>query len=100
MAGFAVSIPHTLGREAALARVQGFLPDVQLNFAAYISEAHGQWTGDRLDFSLLASGLPVRGTLLVDDTAVHVSGPLPLAALFFRGKIERTIQQELEKLLL
>jgi len=99
MAGFNVSVPHHIGREAALSRVQRFLDDVRQNYAAHVSDVRGQWHENRLEFGFSATGLPVQGTLVVEDHAVHVSGPLPLAAMFFRGKIEQTIRQELEKLL-
>ncbi len=99
MAGFQVSVPHAIGRDAALARVERFLDDVRQSYAAHISEVRGQWSENRLDFSFSATGLPVQGTLVVEDSAVQVSGPLPFAALLFRGKIEQTIRQELEKLL-
>jgi ABC-type sulfate transport system substrate-binding protein len=99
MSGFNVSVPHAIGREAALARVQRFLDDVRQNYAAHVSDVRGQWNENRLDFGFSATGLPVQGPLVVEDHAVHVSGPLPLAAMFFRGKIEQTIRHELEKLL-
>jgi len=99
MASFHVSVPHAIGREAALVRVQKFLDDVRQNYAAHISDVRGEWRENCLDFGFSATGLPVKGTLVVEDGAVHVAGPLPLAALFFRGKIEQTIRQELEKLL-
>lgn len=99
MSGYNVSVPHRLGREAALARVQTFLDQVRHNYGDDVSDVSGQWTEHRLDFGFAARGLAVRGTLLVEDHAVHVSGPLPLAAMFFRGRIEQQIRQELEKLL-
>jgi hypothetical protein len=99
MAGFSVSVPHTLGREAALARVQQFLDDVRRSYALEVSDVRGSWDDNRLEFNLTTGGLPVRGTLSVEEHAVHVSGPLPLAVLFFRGRIELTIKQELENLL-
>jgi hypothetical protein len=99
MASFHVSVPHAIGREDALVRVQQFLDDVRQNYAAHISDVRGEWQENRLEFGFSATGLPVRGTLVVEEAAVHVTGPLPLAALFFRGKIELTIRQELEKLL-
>jgi hypothetical protein len=37
--------------------------------------------------------------LAVEETAVEVSGPLPLVAALFRGKIEQQIRGELAKLL-
>jgi hypothetical protein len=99
MSAFNVSVGHTLGRDAALARVQQFLDQVRQNYGNDVSDVRGDWNDNRLEFGFAARGLAVRGTLLVEDHAVHVSGPLPLAAMFFRGRIEQQIRQELEKLL-
>ncbi len=99
MAGFDVSVPHRLGREAALVRVQQFLDQVRHNYGDDVSDVRGEWNDNRLDFGFAARGLAVRGALVVEEQLVHVTGPLPLAALFFRGRIEQQIRQELEKLL-
>ncbi|MEX2173102.1 MAG: polyhydroxyalkanoic acid system family protein [Pirellulaceae bacterium] len=99
MAGLNVSVPHGLGREAALTRVRSFLDGVQRDYAGEVSDVRGQWNENQLDFGFAARGFPIQGSLVVDDGAVHVSGPLPFAALLFRGKIEQTIRSELEKLL-
>jgi hypothetical protein len=99
MSGYNVSVPHSLGREAALACVQTFLDQVRHNYGDDVSDVRGDWNDNRLDFGFAARGLGVRGMLLVEDNAVQVTGPLPLAAMFFRGRIEQQIRQELEKLL-
>jgi hypothetical protein len=99
MAGFSVSVPHRLGREAALVRVQQFLDDIRQTYGQDLSDVRGQWQGNRLEFGFKAKGLGVHGTLTVEETEVRVAGPLPLAAMFFRGRIEQQIRQELEKLL-
>jgi hypothetical protein len=99
VAAFDISIPHRLGREAALARVQRFLEDLRQSYSHEISDLCGQWDDNQLDFSFAARGLTVQGRLVVEESFVRVAGPLPLAALFFRGRIEQTIRQELEKLL-
>jgi hypothetical protein len=99
MASYNVRVPHALGREMALARVARFLDDVQRDYAAHMSDVEGQWSDNRLQFGFVASGLRISGTLLVEETSVHVSGPLPLAAALFRGRIEQTIRDELQRLL-
>jgi putative polyhydroxyalkanoic acid system protein len=99
MASFRVLVPHTLGAGAALARVEQFLEQVQRDYAEYLSEPQGAWSGNRLDFRFLATGLSISGSLVVEEQTVHVFGPLPLAAAFFRGRIERTIHDELKRLL-
>jgi hypothetical protein len=92
-------VTHDLGREAALSRVQSFLDQVRHNYGDDVSDVRGQWSENSLEFAFAARGLAVSGTLLVEECTVHVSGPLPLAAMFFRGRIEQQIRQELEKLL-
>ena len=99
MAKFNVSVPHSIGKTAALERVQRFLDDVQKSYAGYISDVRGAWTENKLDFGFSATGMPIEGSMVVDDDAVNVHGPLPFAAMFFRGRIEQTIKEELEKLL-
>jgi putative polyhydroxyalkanoic acid system protein len=99
MPSYSVSVRHELGQEPARARVERFLDSVQRDYAAHISHVSGEWAENRLDFRFLVSGLNVSGTLVVDESIVRVAGPLPLAAALFRGQIERTIRDELERLL-
>ena len=99
MASYSIGVAHRLGEAAAMTRVERFLEDVQREYAAYLSDAEGQWNGNRLQFSFLAAGLSINGILVVTEESVHVSGPLPLAAAFFRGRIEQTIREELTRLL-
>jgi hypothetical protein len=99
MAGFHVSVSHRLGRETARERVAEFVHSVQTQYASDISDADGRWDGDRLLFSLSARGLAISGTLVVGAEQVVVSGPLPLMAMMFRGRVEQTIRAELERLL-
>jgi hypothetical protein len=79
--------------------VAEFLDAMQRQHADRVREVHGAWREDTLDFSFVASGLSIRGSLIVEETHVAVSGSLPLAAALFRGQIERTIREELSRLL-
>jgi hypothetical protein len=99
MPSYSVSVPHNLGQEPARERVEQFLEGVQRDYAAHVSDVCGEWSDNQLAFRFLASGLKVSGTLVVDETLVAVTGPLPLAAVLFRGRIEQTIRDELRKLL-
>ena len=99
MPSYQVSVPHQLGREAARKRVDHFLEGVQRDYAGLISNVQGAWADDQLQFGLTAMGLAISGMLKVEESAVQVSGPLPLAAALFRGRIEQSIREELEKLL-
>jgi hypothetical protein len=99
MAGFNVSVPHALGREAAQERVAQFLDGVRQQYAADIDNVEGRWEDNRLAFGFSARGLAINGHLVVEEEVVVVSGPLPLMAMMFRGRVEQTIRGELERLL-
>ena len=100
MAGFNVSVPHALGQQAAQERVAQFLDGVRQKYANDISNVRGDWNDNRLQFGFTAVGMPISGTLVVEEQQVQVSGPLPLMAMMFRGKVEQTIRSELERLLI
>ena len=99
MASFQVTVLHTLGQEMARVRVEQFLVSVERDYAAHLSEVRGQWSDNTLHFGFVASGLPINGTLAVEPGAVSVWGPLPLMAALFRGRIEQSIREQLERLL-
>jgi hypothetical protein len=99
MPSYSVSVPHDLGQAAARARVEQFLEVVQRDYAEHVRNVSGEWEENQLSFRFVTSGLNIKGTLAVEETAVEVSGPLPLVAVLFRGKIEQQIRGELAKLL-
>jgi hypothetical protein len=99
VAGIHVVVPHALGQEAAQVRVAQFLDRIRQEYGHEVNDLRGAWTESRLDFAFSTRGLDVRGMLEVLELEVIVSGPLPFAALFFRGRIEQTIRDELQKAL-
>lgn len=99
MAGFKVLVPHALGQQAAQERVSLFLESVRQKYAADISNLRGEWEENCLQFGFTTVGMPISGMLVVEEQHVQVSGPLPLMAMMFRGKVEQTIRGELERLL-
>jgi len=99
MPSYSVSVPHELGQSAARARVEQFLDAVQRDYAEQVRDVSGEWQENQLHFRFTATGLNISGVLNVEEQAVAVSGPLPLVAAFFRGKIEQQIRDELKKLL-
>jgi len=99
MPSYSVSVQHTLGQHAARQRVESFLETVLRDYAQSISNVEGQWTENRLAFRFMTMGLHISGMLAVEEALVAVSGPLPLAAVLFRGRIEKQIRDELQRLL-
>ena len=99
MPSYQVLVPHQLSREEARQRVDRLLERALADYSAYLSDAAGEWNGQQLDFRFVASGLGIGGKLIVEESHVAVGGSLPLAAAFFRGRIESMIRSELERLL-
>lgn len=94
-----MSVSHRLSQDEALKRTQSLFGEVKTQFADKISNLHEEWNGSSGNFSFSAMGFSVSGTLTVKPSEVELSGDLPLAAAFLKGKIEATIRERAETLL-
>jgi Putative polyhydroxyalkanoic acid system protein (PHA_gran_rgn) len=96
-----VSIPHRLGKEEALRRIQGGLGRVRTNFGAHLTVMEENWTGEHLDFRVGVFGQTTAGTIDVagDHVRLEVELPWLLAQLAEKAKtlIQRQGQLMLEK---
>ena len=83
-----VTIPHNLGREEALRRIQGGLDTARSRFAGQLTVREEKWTGDHLDFHVAALRQELRGTIDVaaSDVTVTVELPWILATLAEKAK--------------
>jgi hypothetical protein len=99
MAKLNMKFPHQLSQEDALKRSRGLLDEVKNQFADQISNLSEKWEENTCQFSFSVKGFSVSGTLTVKPSEVELSGDLPWAATFFRGKIESTIRERAETLL-
>jgi hypothetical protein len=94
-----MSVSHRLSQDEALKRIQSLFGEVKTQFADKISNLHEEWNGSSGNFSFSAMGFSVSRTLAVRPSEVELLGDLPLAAAFFKGKIEATIRERAEALL-
>jgi hypothetical protein len=92
-------IPHNLSQEEAVARVQKLLSEVKNDFGDKVSHVAEEWNGPRGSFAFSAMGFSVSGTVTVNPSDVEISGTLPLAAAFFRRRIETVIEERAKTLL-
>ena len=99
MAKLNMLISHKLSQDEALRRIKTLLGEVKNQFADKVSELCEEWNGNTGNFSFSAMGFFVSGILTVKTSEVELSGTLPFAASFFKGKIESTIRERAEKLL-
>jgi putative polyhydroxyalkanoate system protein len=92
-----VEVPHSLGKDAAIAHLQSLMEKIQEHYKDQVKDIQQSWEGDTLNFSFKTFGMTISGTLVVGDDKVTMNGKLPIAAMAFRGQIEGGIRQELEK---
>ena len=94
-----MSVSHGLTQDEAVKRVKNLLNEMKTQFADQIGDLHEEWDGNTGRFRFSAMGFPVSGTLSVKASQVDISGNLPFAAMFFKGKIESAIKARAETLL-
>ncbi|MCX6813160.1 MAG: polyhydroxyalkanoic acid system family protein [Candidatus Azambacteria bacterium] len=99
MAKLNMAVSHRLTQDEAVTRVKTLLGEVKNQFADKISDLREEWNGNTGKFSFSAMGFSVSGTLTVKSSEVELSGTLPFAASFFKGKIESTIRERAQALL-
>ncbi len=99
MPAFSTSVSHRLGREEAQKRLHSFVQRTQIEQAHLLQDMRGEWSANVLSFAFRAMGMSIEGTMRVEELEVITVGSLPLAATFFRGKIEQTIRDEMGKVL-
>ncbi|HEX2476288.1 MAG TPA: polyhydroxyalkanoic acid system family protein [Lacipirellulaceae bacterium] len=99
MPKFNVQVPHSLPQSEARSRLERFAESLQRKFQNQVSELHQSWENDTLRFRFKTYGIPLDGGITVGEQELNVDGNLPFSAMMFRGKIESTIREELERLL-
>ncbi|MEM1303386.1 MAG: polyhydroxyalkanoic acid system family protein [Planctomycetota bacterium] len=99
MPKFNVAVPHTLGREDAVEKLKHFSEKIAEFGQGQVKDIEQAWDGDQLTFSFKTVGVTIAGTMDVGDDEVAVQGDLPFAAALFKGKIESSISEQLQKLL-
>ena len=99
MPNIEMSIPHSIGQEEAMTRIQKLLGNVQQRFAGQLKNVKQDWNNNEGTFSFLVMNMPVSGKLSVNSNDVALDGKLPLAASLFQGKIKEVIMEEAKKVL-
>lgn len=99
MPNIEMSIPHSIGKEEAMIRIQKLLGNVQQRFAGQLKDVSQDWNDNEGTFSFSVMNMPVSGRLTVNNSDVALDGKLPLAASLFQGKIKEVIMEEAKKVL-
>jgi Putative polyhydroxyalkanoic acid system protein (PHA_gran_rgn) len=99
MPELSVTIPHHLSQQEALARIQARLSQAQQQYAANISNLKQEWNGNTGTFSFKAMGFDVAGKMTVEPDHVLLVLQLPMAAAFFKERIEAALKDDMSKTL-
>lgn len=99
MPNIEMNIPHSLGQEEALKRIQQLLGNVQQRFGGQVKDIQQEWSNNEGTFSFSVMNMPVSGKLTVNSNDVALDGKLPMAAALFQGKIKEIIMEEGKKVL-
>lgn len=89
-----VTIPHQLGREEAKRRLVTGIGQARGYLETVASRIEEQWTGDRLDFHLVALAQAVTGRIDVLDDRVEMEVQLPWALGLLANKIKDRVQRQ------
>lgn len=85
-----VTIPHKLGKDEALRRVQPALAKASATFPVLQVEEE-IWSGDRMSFRVRALGQIASGTVTVADTSVRLEVTLPWLLHKFAELVQKTV---------
>jgi hypothetical protein len=99
MPSFHVRVPHALSIPHVQSRLAQLLANLQAGEVPDLDTLESRWSDNELHLRWQTRGLVLQGTLVIHAAHVEVTGTLPLAAALFRGRIERTIREELSRVL-
>lgn len=85
-----VTIPHKLGKDEALRRVQPALGKASQTFPVLQVEEE-VWSGDRMQFRVRALGQTATGNVLVADENIRLEVTLPWLLHRFAKTVHQTI---------
>jgi Putative polyhydroxyalkanoic acid system protein (PHA_gran_rgn) len=99
MPKFNVTVPHALPQAEAAERLNRFADILREKFKDSVSDLDQSWEGNVLAFHFKTFGFPLSGKIAVGEKALVVDGDLPFTAMMFKGKIESSIREQLERLM-
>src|SRR5262245_33434556 len=89
-----VTIPHRLGKDVALARLQSGFHHARTKFTHLLTVQEETWSGDHLQFRVSALGQVAAGTIDVAEDHVRLEVMLPWLLAAFAERITPAIRKE------
>ncbi len=88
-----VTIPHRLGKEEAVRRLQSGFGRVRSSFGETFVVLKDDWAGPHMDFSAELLGQKTSGTVDVADDHVRLEVQLPWILSLLAGKAKEIVQK-------
>lgn len=89
-----VSLPHRLGQQEALRRMQAGLAGVRQKYGAVIAVDEETWVGNRLTLRLRAAGQSAAAVVDVEEDHVRMEVTLPWLLAKVAERFVPTIERE------
>ncbi len=90
-----ITISHSLGREAALARLRGGVDKIRDKLASFRMQlVEENWQDNTLSFGVAALGQTVSGRLEVEDALVRIEVMLPWMLALFAEKLRLGVEKQ------
>src|SRR3954462_5772252 len=89
-----VMIPHNLGKDEAMRRLQTGIANLHEQFGDKLTRIEDTWTCDHLDIRVSSLGQGVTGALDVTNDQVRLELQLPWVLAGFGEKAEGLIQKQ------
>lgn len=99
MPSLSIAVPHSLTTEEATERLKSLFSKIKERHGDKVSNLEESWDGNRLAYAFSTFGFNIKGDLNVEPNEVQINGTIPFAAMMFKGKIEQSVREELEKTL-
>ena len=93
MSKITMATTHNLGREEAARRLKEKFDLVREHYGSHVNNLRENWSDHTFSFGFKAMGMGITGTVQVDDASVKLDAKLPMAAMLFKGSIERQISR-------
>jgi Putative polyhydroxyalkanoic acid system protein (PHA_gran_rgn) len=89
-----VTIPHRLGKQEAVRRLQAGFGNVRSNFGEKFVVLKDEWAGDHLDFRASLLGQTTTGSVDVADDHVRLEVQLPWFLSLLANKAKALVQKQ------
>lgn len=103
MPKFNFSVPHDKTRDEVKVALKNYMEKSREFYAKQLNDMTEDWsawdTDNRYGFAFSTFGFNIKGAMTVDDKQVGVEGDLPFAAMMFKGKVEESFRNMVDRAL-